>query len=82
MILNDIWYVWILGRHKHKYKRIDDGRVKITIPKNGKHIITYQRHQCEVCKKITGLDDWQIADLPMDMLYEKINCEIYQYGVK
>ena len=81
MILNDIWYVWIFGRHKHQYKRIDDGHVEISTPKNGIHTINYQRHQCEICKKIVGLDDWQVADLPMDMLYEKY-CEVDQYWTK
>lgn len=71
MILSDIWYIWILGRHKHHYIRIRDGRVKIEI--NGElKDITYQKHQCDTCKKIVGLDDWQIADLSTDMLYEKI----------
>lgn len=61
--IQDIWYVWILGRHKHDYKRIKDGET---------YVISWQRHQCTYCKKIVGLDDWQIADLHPDMLYEKI----------
>jgi len=60
----DIWYVWILKRHKHDYKRTEDGRILG---------LSWQRHQCTNCKKIVGLDDWQIADLPTDMLYEKID---------
>jgi hypothetical protein len=72
MILNDIWYVWILGRHKHKYKRINDAFFKIETPK-GECVITCQQHRCTMCKKIVGLDDWQISSLPMDMLYEKID---------
>lgn len=82
MILKDIWYVWILGRHKHQYKRIEDGNVEISTRENGEHTIKYQRHQCETCKKIVGLDDWQVADLPTDMLYEKSyekSYEIDQY---
>lgn len=71
MILSDIWYVWILGRHKHNYVRIRDGHVKIEINRELQDI-AYQRHQCEMCKKIVGLDDWQIADMPTDILYEKI----------
>jgi len=78
MILNDIWYVWILGRHKHQYERIEDGRVEISTREDGELEIKYQRHQCKTCKKIVGLDDWQVADLPMDMLYEK-SCEIDKY---
>jgi hypothetical protein len=74
MILDDIWYVGILGRHKHKYLRIEDGRVEMQIYGNGSRIVTYQRHQCSTCKKVVGLDDWQIKDLPAEMLYEKI-CE-------
>jgi hypothetical protein len=74
MILDDIWYVRILGRHKHKYIRIDDGHVEMQIYGNGSYIVVYQRHQCTICKKIVGLDDWQIKDLPAEMLYEKI-CE-------
>lgn len=69
MTLNDIWYVWILGKHKHRYKRITDGHVEISTCED--HIVTYQRHKCEKCKKIVGLDDWQIRDLPTSMLYEK-----------
>jgi len=74
MILDDIWYVRILGRHKHKYMRIDDGHVEMQIYGNGSYIVVYQRHQCTICKKIVGLDDCQIKDLPAEMLYEKI-CE-------
>ena len=71
MTLRDIWYVRILGRHKHSYKRIENGYAEIKT--NGKiQVVTYQRHQCTTCKKIVGLDDWQIADLPIEMLYEKI----------
>lgn len=71
MTLRDIWYVRILGRHKHSYKRIENGHAEIKI--NGKDVqITYQMHQCTTCKKIVGLDNWQIADLPAEMLYEKI----------
>lgn len=59
----DIWYVWILGMHKHNYARIEDeiylGRYQ-------------ERYQCTECKGIVRLDDWQIEDLPIDMLYEKI----------
>jgi len=62
--IKDIWYVWILKKHKHDYKRIEDG---IT------YGLRWQRHQCMDCKKVVGLDDWQIADLPTDMLYEKID---------
>lgn len=61
--LSDIWYVLILRRHKHSYKRIEDGN---TLD------ISWQRHQCAECRKIVGLDEWQIADMPPDMLYEKI----------
>lgn len=62
--ISDIWYVWILRRHKHDYKRIEDGET---------FGIFWQRHICTDCKKVVGLDDWQIIDLPTDMLYEKIN---------
>lgn len=61
--LRDIWHVWILKKHKHIYKRIEDGKVCE---------ISWQMHQCIDCKKIVGLDDWQIKDLPTDMLYEKL----------
>ena len=72
MILNDILYVWIYGRHKHEYVRIEDVRLRLEI--QGKiQDITYQQHQCLSCKKIVGLDDWQIRDLPNDMLYEKVD---------
>ena len=71
-LFNDIWYVWILKRHKHDYKRIEDGHIEIT--KNGvTNTINWQRHQCTICKKIVGLDDWQIDKLPEYMLYEKLN---------
>lgn len=33
------------------------------------HILS--KYQCATCEKIVGLDDWQIADLPSEMLYEK-----------
>lgn len=62
--MQDMWYVWMLRKHKHDYKRIENGKT-CGIP--------WQRHQCMVCKKIVGLDDWQIRDLPPDMLYEKID---------
>lgn len=64
--IRDIWYVWILGRHKHDYERIEDG-------KTGD--IFWQMHQCTTCEKTVGLDDWQIRDLPTDILYEKVNNE-------
>jgi hypothetical protein len=70
MTLRDIWQVCILGKHKHKYERIEDGRTDVRTVEND--AITYQRHQCSICKKIVGLDDWQIRDLPTEMLYEKI----------
>ena len=72
MILNDIWYVWISGRHKHEYVRIDDAHLKIESPDGNILEVTYQQHQCLACRKIVGLDDWQIEDLPNDMLYEKL----------
>lgn len=62
--IRDIWYVWILRRHKHDYKRIEDGKICG---------MTWQRHQCTTCEKIAGLDDWQIISLPTEMLYEKID---------
>ena len=71
MILNDIWYVWIFGRHKHEYLRIQDACLKIEIREKIQEV-TYQQHQCILCRKIVGLDDWQIKDLPNDMLYEKL----------
>jgi hypothetical protein len=67
--LRDIWHVWILKKHKHIYKRIEDGKA---------YGISWQMHQCEDCKKIVGLDDWQIRDLPTDMLYEKVQKIIYK----
>ena len=67
--LLDIWHVWILKKHKHSYKRIEDGKICG---------MSWQRHQCEDCKKIVGLDDWQIKDLPTDMLYEKVQDIIYK----
>jgi hypothetical protein len=70
--LNDIWHVYILRKHKHEYVRIKDGRAEMQIYGNGSQVITYQRHQCLTCKKIVGLDDWQINDLPTEMLYEKL----------
>jgi len=70
-MISDIWNVWILKKHKHDYKRIEDGHIEIT--KNGiTNTINWQRHQCTKCKKIVGLDDWQIRDLPTSMLYENI----------
>lgn len=72
MVLRDIWHVYILGKHKHYYKRIEDGSVNIQTCKDGLLGIKYQRHQCPLCKKIVGLDDWQIKDLPTEMLYERI----------
>lgn len=75
MTLSDIWHVYILGKHKHKYERIEDGKADVRIRKDEILTITYQRHQCSTCKKIVGLDDWQVKDLPTEMLYEKI-CEI------
>lgn len=71
MALCDTWYVWILGKHKHLFKRIEDGHIEIKT--NGiAHTINWQRHQCEKCQKIVGLDDWQIRKLPTNMLYESI----------
>ncbi len=71
-VLEDIYYVRILGKHKHQYKRIKDGRTEIRTRIGNIDIIKYQRHQCSTCKKIVGLDDWQINDMPTSMLYEKI----------
>lgn len=62
--IRDIWYVWILRRHKHDYKKVEDG-------KTGD--VCWPRHQCTTCKRITGLSDRQIKDLPTDMLYERID---------
>lgn len=71
MILNDIWYVLILRRHKHEYIKIGDGCDKIE--KNGKmQDVRYQRHRCIRCNKIVKLDIWQIATLPANKLYEQI----------
>lgn len=75
MILSDIWNVWILGKHKHRYMRIEDGHVEINVGTgtlSETRTITWQMHRCAECKKTVGLDDWQIADLPADMLYEKL----------
>ena len=66
-IFYDFYYVKIKGLHKHNFKRIENGE---TLG------ISWQRHQCNGCKKIVGLDDWQIADLPPDMKYEKIDTAI------
>lgn len=80
MVLSDIWHVRILGKHKHQYERIEDERIEIC-SRNVIRTIIYQRHQCRTCKKIVGLDNWQIKDLPTEMLYEKI-CEIDNGGIK
>lgn len=78
MTLSDIWHVYILGKHKHRYKRIEDGHVEIEICEKCEKVntVTYvkiakaiQRHWCTICKEIVGLDDWQIKDLPADMKY-------------
>ncbi len=71
-VLEDIYYVKILGKHKHQYKRIEDGYSEIRKYTGSIDTIKYQRHQCSTCKKIVGLDDWQINDMPTCMLYEKI----------
>lgn len=74
-MISDIWNVWILRKHKHSFKRIEDGHVEIKT--NGiVSTIAWQRHQCEKCKKIVGLDDWQIAALPTSVLYEKLHVKI------
>lgn len=69
MILSDIWHIYILGKHKHQYKRTDDAHYEIHTYGNVVRTITYQRHQCLICRNIVGLDDWQIKDLPTDMKY-------------
>ncbi len=63
--LEDLYYIRIKGLHKHHYVRAENG---VTCG------VLWQRHQCTdpKCKKIVGLDDWQIADLPPEMKYEKI----------
>lgn len=61
--VRDIWYVWILGRHKHNYVRIEDEET---------FGIFWQRHRCTTCEKVVGLDDWQIADSPPDISFKKI----------
>jgi len=73
--LNDIWYVSILGKHKHDYKRIEDAHINIATS-GTPHTISFQRHQCTTCKKIVGLEDWQIKLLPTSMLYEKLPVKI------
>lgn len=74
-LFNDIWYVWILKKHKHSYKRIEDGHIEMK--NNGTaSAFVWQRHQCEKCKKIIGLEDWQIENLPKSMLYEKLPVKI------
>ncbi len=69
--LSDIWNVSILGKHKHRYKRIEDAHINIAT-KGIPRTISFQRHQCATCKKIVGLEDWQIESLPTSMLYEKL----------
>lgn len=73
--LCDLWYVTILGKHKHEYKRIEDAHINIGT-RGIANTISFQRHQCIKCKKIIGLDDWQIALLPNSMLYEKLPVKI------
>lgn len=66
-IFYDLYYVNMKGLHRHNYERIKDGE---TLG------VFWQRHQCTGCKKIVGLDDWQISDLPLNIKYEKIDTTI------